>query len=469
MNGSTFGHLHTVFTAGTVAGLSDGLLLERFVAQGDELAFEAIVARHGPLVLSVCRRMLPERSDVEDAFQATFLILVRKAGTLRDRQRLGPWLYGVAHRVATRARVQTANRRSRERRAVGKRSVEPAGDMERRELLAMLDDEVTRLPEKYRAVVVLCDLEGRTHEETARELGCALGTVKSRLDGARKRLCSRLNSRGMSPSAVTLACAGLTTESASAAVPVRLLVSTVEAALRGVPGRVTIAGGVSASVLILTEGVLITMFLSQLKTVFMILLAVGACIASLGVFAQQTSDTKQEQPTDPRLLQLRLILEAREKAAARLKEAQDRKAEELQKVGGKLERDVVKVNLVATKVTDNELRSLSVFPNLQVVRLHHTRIGDAGVANLSDLKGLTALDLFDTRVTDAGLEHLAEWMPHLEWLELSGTQITDVGLGSLKGLQHLRHLDVRMTKVTDAGVEDLRRALPGLKILHGNK
>ena len=112
MKVSTIGHLQTVFEGGTVAGMSDGLLLERFVARRDGLAFEAIMARHGPMVISVCRRILPELSDVEDAFQATFLILVRKAGTLRDRQRLGPWRYGVAHRVATRARVQAARRRS---------------------------------------------------------------------------------------------------------------------------------------------------------------------------------------------------------------------------------------------------------------------------------------------------------------------------------------------------------------------
>jgi RNA polymerase sigma factor (sigma-70 family) len=468
MNVSTFGHLHTIFTAGTVAGMSDGSLLERFVTQRDGPAFEAIVARHGPLVLSVCRRMLPERSDVEDAFQATFLILVRKAGTLRDRQRLGPWLYGVAHRVATRARTQIASRRLHERRAGGKGSVESGGYMERCELLVMLDDEVTRLPEKYRAVVVLCDLEGRTHEETARELGCPLGTVKSRLDWARKRLRSRLISRGLAPSAVALA-AGLTTGRASAAVPERLLVLTVEAALGGITGWTTGAGAVSASVAVLTEGVLTTMFLSRLKAIGAILLAVGTCAAGVGVVAQTPSDTKQHRPFDPQSLRLQLRVEAREREQAVQRDVQNRTAAELEKLGARIERDVVTVNLVATKVTDDELRWLSVFPNLQVLYLHHTSIGDAGIANLRHLKSLTTLDLFDTRVTDAGMEHLAEWMPHLEWLELSDTHVTDAGLRFLKGLRHLRHLDISRTKVTDDGVEDLRRALPGLSIVHGNQ
>jgi RNA polymerase sigma factor (sigma-70 family) len=468
MNVSTFGHLHTVFAGGTVAGMSDGLLLERFVAARDGRAFEAIVARHGPLVLGVCRRMLGDRSDVEDAFQATFLILVRKAGLLRDRERLGPWLYGVAHRVATRARAQRTSRRHHERRAGGNASVEPTADLERRELLAMLDDEVTRLPERYRAVLVLCDLEDHTHEEAARELGCPLGTVKSRLDGARKRLRSRLLARGVAPSAVALP-AGLRPGAASAAVPERLLALTVESALRSVASRATAAGAVSASVATLTEGVLTTMFLSRLKTLGAILLAAGTCAAGLGVVAQTPSEPKEQKPFDPQRLQIQLMIEARQREEGLRKELQDRTAAELEKVGAKLKRDVVTVNLVATKVTDHELSWLSVFPNLQTLYLHHTKIGDAGVANLRGLKGLTTLDLFDTRVTDAGLEHLAEWMPHLEWLELTDTQVTDAGLSFLKGLKHLRHVDVRRTKVTGAGVEDLRRALPGAEILHGNQ
>ena len=173
------------------------------------------------------------------------------------------------------------------------------------------------------------------------------------------------------------------------------------------------------------------------------------------------------EPFNPQLLELRLRIEARETEDALKKEVRDRTAAELQKLGAKVEREVVTVNLVATKVTDDALRWLSVFRNLQTLYLHHTSISDAGVANLKDLKSLTTLDLFDTRVTDAALEHLAEWMPHLEWLELSNTQITDAGLGYLKGLKHLRRLDVRKTKVTDAGVEDLHRSLPGLGILHG--
>jgi hypothetical protein len=211
------------------------------------------------------------------------------------------------------------------------------------------------------------------------------------------------------------------------------------------------------------------MFLSRVKPIGAILLAVGACAAGLGVVAQTPGDTKQHPSFDPQSLRLQLLVEARQREAAQQKELRDRTAAELQKLGARIERDVVTVNLVATNVTDDELKWLGVFPNLQVLYLHHTSIGDAGVANLRDLKSLTTLDLFDTRVTDAALEHLAEWMPHLEWLELSDTAVTDAGLRFLKGLRHLRRLDVRSTKVTDAGVDDLRPALPRLIILHGNQ
>ena len=196
MKDSSAKHLRTLCDVGTVTGMSDSMLLERFVSQRDGPAFETIVARHGPMVLSICRRMLADLSDVEDAFQATFLILVRKAGTLRDRQRLGAWLYGVAHRVASRARSQAVHHRSLEGTEPAEVAAESMGEVERIEFLAVLDDEVSRLSAKHRTVVVLCDLEGRSYEETARQLGCALGTVKSRL------ACAENNSAAALPAEV---------------------------------------------------------------------------------------------------------------------------------------------------------------------------------------------------------------------------------------------------------------------------
>jgi RNA polymerase sigma factor (sigma-70 family) len=159
--------LERVFAGGSVAGLTEGQLLDRFVAARDDAAFEALVVRHGPMVHSVCRRMLRDPNDVDDAFQATFLVLVRKAGSLRRRDLLGNWLYGVAFRVASRARSVSARRMKIEtpadevaELALARDECEPAPD-------PSLHEELHRLPEKYRAPVVLCYLEGLTHEEAA--------------------------------------------------------------------------------------------------------------------------------------------------------------------------------------------------------------------------------------------------------------------------------------------------------------
>lgn len=178
---------------------TDSELLERFGRRGDEAAFAALVARHGPMVLGVCRRVLRDAHDAEDAFQATFLLLVRKAGSLRQPDQLSPWLYGVAYRTAIKARACAARRRECERPV----AVEPvaaapaAGDMIWRELRPVLDEAVHRLPAKYRAPVVLCYLEGRTNVQAARQLGVPVGTVATRLARAREMLRRHLTRRGV--------------------------------------------------------------------------------------------------------------------------------------------------------------------------------------------------------------------------------------------------------------------------------
>ena len=290
------------------------------------------------------------------------------------------------------------------------------------------------------------------------------GTLKSRLASARRRLRHRLIRRGVAPATAAMA-AGLAASSARAAVPASLAALTVDAAVRCLMGRAAAAGAGSASVSVLTEGVLTTMFLSKLRTIGAILLAAGTCAAGLGVLAQTQSQTQTQTGTryDEPIRQLEQQLQslklARE-SELRHKERQDQAASRLEKLDARIERDVVTINLVATKVTDDDLKYLRAFPNLLTLYLHHTEIGDAGVANLQPLKNLTTLDLFDTRVTDAGLAHLAEWMPFLQWVDLNATRVTDAGLEHLKGLKHLRRLDVRKTGVTEAGAADLRRALP---------
>ena len=184
----------TLFQEGTLGGLSDGQLIERFLEpeMAGDAAFGVLLGRHGPRVLGVCRRILGDDHAADDAFQATFLVLVRRAGVIRRRESLGPWLHGVARRVALRARATARQRQEREARA----AIDPATAVADRpiddsDLAAALHVEIDRLPEKYRAPIILCYLEGRTIAEASRQLGWPVGTAAGRLARARKRLHER--------------------------------------------------------------------------------------------------------------------------------------------------------------------------------------------------------------------------------------------------------------------------------------
>lgn len=269
--------------------LSEDQLLERFLVRGDEAAFEAILRRHGPMVIGVCRRLLSDPHDVEDAFQATFLVLVRKAGSIRDRDVLGTWLYRVAHRIAVRAQIDARRRRAREARgAEGMDREDPGARREESdEIRAILDEEVGRLSTKYRAPLILCDLEGQTYEQAAAQLRCPVGTVKSRLSRARARLRSRLVRRGLTPSAGLLA-APLAPETTSA-LPTGLLGSTLGAATRLAADQSLAAGSVSATVADLVDGTLRTMNMSTLKLAATVLSAAVVVATGAGVFAFQAT------------------------------------------------------------------------------------------------------------------------------------------------------------------------------------
>ena len=177
--------LGTLFNEGAVGMLSDGRLLDRFVERREASAFEAIVVRYGPLVWGVCRRVLRDHHDAEDAFQATFLVLARKAASVMPREKLGNWLYGVAFQTAMKAMATRAKRRVRERQVRELPEPEAVSDERADELLAGLDREVARLPEKYRMPIILCELQGKTHRQAAEQLGWPVGTVSGRLSRAR--------------------------------------------------------------------------------------------------------------------------------------------------------------------------------------------------------------------------------------------------------------------------------------------
>jgi len=266
--------LHRLREFGPVdhAGATDGDLLECFVTRRDGAAFAALVRRHGPMVLGVCRRVLRNEADAEDTFQATFLVLVRKAATIRPRGMVGNWLYGVAHSTALKARAMNARRAAREREAVARPKPEGGGEAPE-QLLAALDRALASLPDRYRAAVVLCDLEGKTIREAARQLGCPQGTAWSWLSRGRNLLSVRLARHGpaVSGGAIAAAIAG----DAAAGVPRQLVCSTVQAARLLAAGQV--AGGVvSANTVAIVERVMTAMFLSKLK------IAVCASLAVLG-------------------------------------------------------------------------------------------------------------------------------------------------------------------------------------------
>ena len=268
------------------APATDGELLGRFVARRDEPAFAELVRRHGPMVLGVCRRLLRHREDAEDAFQAAFLVLARKAASVVPREAVGGWLYGVACRTALGARARRRRREGRERQVsdMPERAAEAGPERLWEELLPLLDQELGRLPEKYRLPVVLCELEGRPRKEVALQLRVPEGTLSSRLAAARKMLARRLSRRGLALSAGGVA-AALTHGDARAAVPTPLAAATVRAALGFAGGRAA-AGVISPGAASLTEGVLKVMLIGKLKAVTALLLALGL-VAGAGVLGRQ--------------------------------------------------------------------------------------------------------------------------------------------------------------------------------------
>jgi RNA polymerase sigma factor (sigma-70 family) len=211
---------------------SDARLLEIYLGERDAGAFAVLVERHGTRVLRVCRQVLGRTPDAEDAFQATFLLLARKAGAIRKRDSLGPWLHGVAHRLAVRARAQAARRRAAEHRAPLRTAEAPAeADVDIDELRRVLHEEIDRLPEPLRAPILLCYLDGRTNDEAARRLGCPPSTLKERLARGRERLRVRLARRGLALTALLLILL-LADRAPADPVPPRLVRATVRAAAR---------------------------------------------------------------------------------------------------------------------------------------------------------------------------------------------------------------------------------------------
>ncbi len=302
MSGILQRDLGALFGSGSLTGLTDRDLLERVSGPSDEAAeaaFEALVTRHGPMVLRVCHNVLGHRDDAEDAFQATFLVLVKQRNSIRKLDSVASWLYGVASRVASRARVDAARRRKTEQGGIRLVTDSAAADdansaLDQAMHGPIVQEEVHRLPEKYRSVVLLCYWEGLTHEQAALQLGCPIGTVRSRIARARDLLRRRLIGRGLPATAgvVTVFAAPSAPAATSLApVPLNLIRSAVQAAMCVAAGKST-AGVVSATVSSLVKRILWSMAMMKLKNAT---LAVG--VAS--VFVLGTELWAQQRPERP--------------------------------------------------------------------------------------------------------------------------------------------------------------------------
>jgi RNA polymerase sigma factor (sigma-70 family) len=270
-------------------GPTDGELMERFTVRRDADALEALIRRHGPMVLAACRRVLGNEADAEDAFQAAFLVFVRKAPSIRSRELVGAWLYGVAFRTAMKARGAAARRRMKERRAATMNPTRTDSDDGWDELLPLLDRELNRLSEKYRTPIILCELEGRPRKEAARKLGVPEGTLSSRLATGKRILARRLAGHRSAPAGCILTAA----LARGTCVPPPLLASTAKAASLFAVGRAA-AAVASTRAAVLAEGVLKSMLLTKITVAC---LAVAALVAS--VAAAYTCRAAAAPPNPP--------------------------------------------------------------------------------------------------------------------------------------------------------------------------
>jgi RNA polymerase sigma factor (sigma-70 family) len=260
--------------------LTDRELLDRFVSQEDHWAFEKLVRRHGPMVLRVANRVLSNVEDAEDILQATFLTLARRASSIRRRDSAGSWLHGVAYRLALKSRADAAKRHSREKARPTSHLGNPLSEMSGKEICEILDEELNRLPETNREALVLCLLEGRTRDEAAKQLGLTVGTLKRRLEQGRNVLHARLRRRGIELSAV-LGTATFAEAIASAGLSIGAVRASVQAAALVSTGKL-VPGIISARAVALSEGVVTAMFVSKIKSVGLVLLALTLTGGALG-------------------------------------------------------------------------------------------------------------------------------------------------------------------------------------------
>jgi RNA polymerase sigma factor (sigma-70 family) len=284
--GTVLQHIRRLGSTSRPAQPSDGQLLDRFATERDESAFADLVRRYAPMVLNVCRTVLRHEEDAEDALQATFIVLARKAHSIRQREALAGWLYEVAHRVAARAQARATRRREQERKATPMASRDSTLDMTLRDLQRVLHEELLRLPDKYRLPLVLCYLQGRSHEEAATQLGWTKGTLRGRLDRGREQLRRRLSARGIALSAVL--CASVVAPRMVAEARVDSLISAMSA-------------GTTVKASSLAEGVIRAMLTSKIKVVTALAVAAGIVVTGVALTQRVTAgDAPAKSPPGAR-------------------------------------------------------------------------------------------------------------------------------------------------------------------------
>src|SRR5579884_2570210 len=285
-------HLRSLAAKQASGALSDQQLLETFLTQRSEMAFAALVQRHGPMVVSVCRRVLRNHHDAEDAFQAVFLVFVDKAARLRKQESVSSFLHGIAYHVAAKLKRTSARRTARERTQARPPFDDPCDDLTWRELRSVLDEELTKLPEQHRAPLVLCYLEGKTQDEAARLLGWSKSTFRRRLECGRKRLGSQLARRGITLSAA-LTAPLLLDGAATAAVPPLLAATTVRAGLASALGN-TVRGMVSDQLVALAESGVGSLLAKKASIALVLLVSLTLGIGSLLAHRAANSRTLAE-------------------------------------------------------------------------------------------------------------------------------------------------------------------------------
>lgn len=347
-------HIRRLALHGMGERRTDGQLLELFISERDEAAFALLLRRHGAMVWSVCRRVLGNAHDADDAFQATFLVLVRKADSIRPREAVGNWLYGVAYRTALEARGRIARRRAKEQPLQDVPSPENGPQEQCQELWPILDRELSRLADKYRLPIVLCDLEGRSRKDVARQLAIPEGTLSSRLAMGRKKLAARLARYGFAVTAASLGTL-LTEKTATASLSLSLMSATTKAALLVAAGSTAVAGAVSATVSTLTEGVLKAMFIAKIKTATLVLCSVAALGVGTGGVYYQTRVGAADSPQAEQVVQdnRKRNPEPRERDIGRLKREND----ELRKALAEAQSEKQEQHLIMKK-RDAEARTL---------------------------------------------------------------------------------------------------------------